>query len=158
GVNTVHLLAACSGGIVASITAAHLAATGQEDRLASLSLLVTLLDQTQAGTTSALVDETTAAVAVAASRRKGYLDGRKLAEVFAWLRPTDLIWNYWVNNSLQGTKPPAFDILYWNADTTRMTAQLHHDFVTIAMANALTRPGGVTVLGTEIDLGHITRD
>ena len=61
--------------------------------------------------------------------RKGYLDGRALAEVFAWLRPNDLIWNYWVNNYLLGKKPPAFDILYWNADTTRMPADLHRDFV-----------------------------
>ena len=46
--------------------------------------------------------------------------GAPLAEIFAWLRPDDLIWNYWVNNYLQGKKPPPFDILYWNADTTRM--------------------------------------
>ena len=59
--------------------------------------------------------------ATAASRRRGYLDGAQLAEVFAWLRPNDLIWNYWVNNYLQGKPPPAFDILFWNADTTRMT-------------------------------------
>ena len=67
--------------------------------------------------------------AIAASRARGYLDGRALAEVFAWLRPSDLIWNYWVNNYLHGRKPPAFDILFWNADTTRMTATLHRDFV-----------------------------
>ena len=65
-------------------------------------------------------------------RAQGYLDGRSLAEVFAWLRPGDLIWNYWVNNYLQGSKPPAFDILFWNADTTRMTAALHRDFVDLA--------------------------
>ena len=65
------------------------------------------------------------------SRRRGYLDGRALAEVFAWLRPGDLIWNYWVNNYLLGKQPPAFDILFWNADTTRMTARLHADFIDI---------------------------
>ena len=54
--------------------------------------------------------------------RSGYLDGASLAEVFAWLRPNDLVWNYWVNNYLLGKHPPAFDILYWNADTTRMPA------------------------------------
>ena len=59
--------------------------------------------------------------------------------MFAWLRPGDLIWNYWVNNYLLGKRPPAFDILFWNSDTTRMTAGLHADFVDLAMDNALTR-------------------
>ncbi len=157
-VESAHLLAACSGGILASIVLAHLAATGAGHGVASLGLLVTMLDQTRAGTTAALVDETTAAAAVAASRRKGYLDGRNLAEVFAWLRPNDLIWNYWVNNYLQGKPPPAFDILYWNADTTRMTAQLHRDFVAVGMSNGLTTPGGVSLLGTDIDLSEVAVD
>jgi len=158
GVESVHVLAACSGGILASLTAAHLAATGRQDKLASLGLLVTMMDQSRAGTTGALIDETVAAAAVAQSQRRGYLDGRQLAEVFAWLRPGDLIWNYWVNNYLQGRKPPKFDILFWNADTTRMTAGLHRDFIDVAMRNSLTRPGGATVLGTEIDLGQVLVD
>jgi polyhydroxyalkanoate synthase len=158
GVDSTHLLAACSGGILASMAAAHLAVTGQEHRLASVDLLVTLLDQTRAGLTSAMVDERVAARAVAASRRRGYLDGRRLAEVFAWLRPGDLVWNYWVNNYIQGRTPPRFDILYWNADTTRMTAQLHADFIDVAMHNRLTEAGGVTVLGTEIDLDRVPVD
>ena len=158
GVDCTHLLAACSGGILASLTAAHLAAIGQEHRLASLDLLVTVLDQTRAGLTSAMVDERIAARAVATSRRRGYLDGRRLAELFAWLRPGDLIWNYWVNNYIQGRTPPKFDILYWNADTTRMTAQLHADFIDLAMHNRLAAPGGVTVLGAEIDLKRVPVD
>ena len=63
------------------------------------------------------------------SQRAGYLDGKDLAKVFAWLRPNDLVWNYWVNNYLLGQNPPAFDILYWNADTTRLPAGLHADFL-----------------------------
>jgi polyhydroxyalkanoate synthase len=157
-VSAVHLLAACSGGILTAMVLAHLAATGAEHGVASLGLLVTMLDQTRAGTASALVDESTAAAAVAASRRKGYLDGRNLAEVFAWLRPNDLIWNYWVNNYLQGKPPPAFDILYWNADTTRMAARLHHDFVAVAMSNGLTTPGAVSMLGTDLDLSKVAVD
>jgi poly[(R)-3-hydroxyalkanoate] polymerase subunit PhaC len=157
-VASTHVLAACSGGILASMTAAHLAATGRQERLASLSLLVTVLDQTRAGLTGALVDENVAALAVAKSRRTGYLDGKQLAEVFAWLRPADLIWNYWVNNYLQGKKPPKFDILYWNADTTRMPATLHRDFVDVALHNSLVRPGGVALLGTELDLERVTVD
>ncbi len=148
----------CSGGILASITAAYLAGIGRQDRLAALCLAVTVIDNHDAGTVSALSDPRLAKLAKAKSARKGYLDGRALAEVFAWLRPGDLIWNYWVNNYLLGKRPPAFDILFWNADTTRMTAGLHADFVDLAVDNALTKPGAVTVLGVPIDLGKITVD
>ena len=92
-------------------------------------------------------------VALAASAKKGYLDGRDLASVFLWLRPNELIWPYAVSNWLLGKEPPAFDILYWNADTTRMPAGLHRDFVEIATENSMRRPGGVTVLGSPVDLG-----
>jgi polyhydroxyalkanoate synthase subunit PhaC len=158
GMGAAHVVATCSGGLLACLTAAYRAASGGLDRLASLSLLVTMIDQTQAGVLGAMVDENVAAVAVANSRRKGYLDGRQLAEVFAWLRPGDLIWHYWVNNYLQGRPPPKFDILFWNADTTRMAAALHRDFVEAALGNKLAHPGGVTVLDTEIDLKNITVD
>ncbi|KRA38715.1 MULTISPECIES: PHA/PHB synthase family protein [unclassified Nocardioides] len=148
----------CSGGILASIVAAYLAGIGRQDRLAAIVLAVTVIDNAAAGAVSALTDPRMAALAKARSAKKGYLDGRALAEIFAWLRPNDLIWNYWVNNYLLGKKPPAFDILFWNADTTRMTAGLHADFVDMAMENQLTRPGALTVLGVPIDLGSVTVD
>jgi polyhydroxyalkanoate synthase len=154
GTDAVHLLAACSGGILASVAGA----ADVRPRLASLGLLVTMLDQSRTDSVGALVDESMADAAIAASARKGYLDGRKLAEVFAWLRPGDLIWNYWVNNYLLGRDPAKFDILFWNADTTRMTAGLHRDFVRAAVANSLAAPGGLTVLGTEVDLARVTVD
>jgi len=152
------LAGACSGGIIAAMVAAHLAHTGQQDRIAALTLMVTVLDQAHAGLASAVVDQRTARLAAAASRARGYLDGRSLAEVFAWLRPNDLIWNYWVNNYLLGKKPPPFDILFWNADTTRMTAGLHRDFLQLGVANALAEPGGATMLGSPVDLGAVDRD
>lgn len=148
----------CSGGILASVTAAHLAAAGQGDRISALCLAVTVIDGTRAGTSAALAGRGTADLAKAMSRRQGYLDGRTLAEVFAWLRPSDLVWNYWVNNYLLGKRPPAFDILFWNSDTTRMSAGLHADFVDISLENLLATPGGVTVLGTPIDLSAIEVD
>ena len=152
------ICALCSGGIVSSMVAAHLSEIGQLDRLASLCLGVTVLDQERAGTAGAMIDETTAAAAVAASSARGYLDGRALAEVFAWLRPDDLIWNYWVNNYLQGRTPPPFDILYWNADTTRLPAALHRDFIRLALGNALTKPGAATMLGSPVDLEKVDTD
>jgi polyhydroxyalkanoate synthase subunit PhaC len=152
------LAGACSGGIIAAMVAAHLAHTGQQDRIAAAALMVTVLDQAHAGVASAVIDERTARVAAAASSARGYLDGRSLAEVFAWLRPNDLIWNYWVNNYLLGRKPSPFDILFWNADTTRMTAGLHRDFLELGAANALVKPGGATMLGSPVDLGLVDRD
>ncbi len=153
-----HVLGLCAGGIVTSCAVSHLVATGRGDRIAGLTLGVTLLDQERAGTIGSMVDENTAQFAVAQSQRKGYLDGKALAGVFAWLRPNDLIWNYWVNNYLLGKRPPAFDVLVWNADTTRMPAGLHRDFIRMTLDNALTQPGSFEVLGTPVDLSKIDID
>jgi polyhydroxyalkanoate synthase subunit PhaC len=158
GTDRTVLAGICSGGILASITAAYLSAIGQPDRLAGFALAMTALDSERAGTASAFSSRRVAAAAKAISARRGYLDGRALAELFAWLRPGDLVWNYWVNNYLLGKKPPAFDILYWNADTTRMPAGLHADFVDMALDNLLTKPGAITVLGVPIELSRVTTD
>jgi polyhydroxyalkanoate synthase len=158
GAERTALTGICSGGILAAMTAAYLAATGRQERLAALGLAVTVIDTARAGLASAVTNRRLAALAKAQSMRRGYLDGRSLAEVFAWLRPGDLIWNYWVNNYLLGKKPPAFDILFWNSDTTRMSAGLHADFVDLAMDNRLADAGGVTVMGVPIDLSRIDTD
>jgi polyhydroxyalkanoate synthase len=156
--DAVHVLGLCAGGIVATCTLAHLAAIGELDRIAGLTLGVTVLDNERSGMTGAFVDPATARMAVAESARRGYLDGRALAGVFAWLRPNDLVWNYWVNNYLLGKDPPAFDVLYWNADSTNMPHGLHRDFMELSLANDLVRPGERVVLGTPIDLSQITVD
>jgi polyhydroxyalkanoate synthase len=153
-----HTLGLCAGGITLACAVAHLAATGRQDRIAGLTLGVCVIDNAEAGTAAALVDRNVAELALAESYRRGYLDGRALAGVFAWLRPNDLVWNYWINNYLLGKDPPAFDILYWNADTTNMPAALHRDFLEIALDNALVRPGERTVLGTPVDLSAIEAD
>jgi polyhydroxyalkanoate synthase len=158
GTAKVSVCALCSGGIVSSMVAAHLKEIGRLDEVASFCLGVTVLDQAKAGTAGAMIDEATATAAMAVSRAQGYLDGRALAEVFAWLRPDDLIWNYWVNNYLQGKTPPPFDILYWNADTTRLPAALHADFIRLALANALTVPDAATMLGSPVDLSKVDSD
>jgi polyhydroxyalkanoate synthase subunit PhaC len=158
GTDRTMLAGICSGGILASTAAAYLAGTGRPDRLAALALAVTVIDTDRAGVAAALASRRMASAAKAVSRRRGYLDGRALAEVFAWLRPGDLVWNYWVNNYLLAKKPPAFDILFWNADTTRMPAGLHADFVDLAMDNQLATGGALTVLGVPIDLSRIDAD
>jgi polyhydroxyalkanoate synthase len=128
------------------------------EKVAGFALAVCVLDQARAGVAGAFLDDTTASAATALSGRRGYLDGRALAEVFAWLRPDDLIWTYWVNNYLQGRDPAPFDILFWNADTTRMTAALHRDLLDLALRNALMRPGEASMLGEPVDLSEITTD
>jgi polyhydroxyalkanoate synthase len=172
GAPKASVCALCSGGIASAMVAAHLSVTGRLGELASLALGVAVLDQDppggsggvvppgqqSPGTAGAIIDETTAAAATAVSAARGYLDGRALAEVFAWLRPDDLIWSYWVNNYLQGRPPPAFDILSWNADTTRLPAALHRDFIKLAQANALTAPDRARLLGSPIDLAKVDVD
>ena len=158
GTERTALMGCCSGGILSAMVAAHLAHTGRQDRIAAFSLMVTMLDMVRAGMAGAVASERNARLAAAASRARGYLDGRSLAEVFAWLRPNDLVWNYWVNNYLLGRSPSPFDILFWNADTTRMTAALHRDFLQTGVTNGLVRPGGVTMLGSPVDLSAVDRD
>jgi polyhydroxyalkanoate synthase len=155
---SVHVGAACSGGIISAGVLGHLAADARLPEVASLTLLVCALDHERAGDTSALASRQVAAAAVAESARKGYLDGRALGGVFAWLRPNDLIWRYVVNNYLLGKSPPAFDILYWNQDTVRLSAGLHRDFIGLALDNSLARHGGLTVLGTPVELSAVDVD
>jgi polyhydroxyalkanoate synthase len=153
-----HVMAACSGGMVAVGALAHRAATEGLDDVASLTLLVCPIDNDRGGTAAAFTTREVAAVAAAHSARRGYLAGSDLQNVFAWLRPNDLVWNYVVNNYMLGREPPAFDILYWSQDTVRLAAGLHRDFLTIALENALTFPGGFRVLGSDVDLADIEID
>ena len=117
-----------------------------------------MLDETRAGFAAAAMSDRAAQAAIRVSGRKGYLDGRDMAEMFAWLRPTDLVWRYWVNNYVQGRKPAPFDVLFWNADTTRMAAALHRDMVLMGLRNALVTPGAVSMLGSPVDLAKVTAD
>ena len=158
GQQAVNVNAACSGGIISACAVGHLAAAGEQDKIGALTLMVCALDQARMGTAGAFASRELAAVAVAESARKGYIDGRALEGVFAWLRPNDMVWNYFVNNYLLGKDPPAFDILYWNQDTVRLAAGLHRDFILMGLDNGLTRAGEIEVLGTPIDLGAITLD
>ena len=153
-----NLLGACSGGITTVAFVGQLAARG-EHKVHSLTLLVSMFDTDNDQTTLGLfATEEAIETARRRSHVRGILDGKEMARVFSWLRPNDLIWNYWVNNYLLGNEPPAFDVLYWNNDTTRLPAALHSEFLTIYQHNLLAQAGALTVRGTPIDISQITSD
>ncbi|WP_029532522.1 class II poly(R)-hydroxyalkanoic acid synthase [Pseudomonas asplenii] len=154
----VNLVGACAGGLTIAALQGHLQAKRQLRRVASATYLVSLLDSRLESPATLFVDEQTLEAAKRRSYQQGVLDGRDMAKVFAWMRPNDLIWNYWVNNYLMGKEPPAFDILYWNNDHTRLPAALHGDLLDFFKHNPLRHPGGLEVCGTPIDLQKVTVD
>jgi polyhydroxyalkanoate synthase len=147
----------CAGGITLACLLGRLAAT-DESLVNSATFMVAGLDISTESTVGLLTSTASIEAARARSQRKGVLDGRDLGRMFAWLRPNDLVWNYWVNNYLLGQNPPAFDILYWNADTTNLTAGLHSDFLDLLGTKGLAAPGSIEVLGTPVDLGKVRCD
>ena len=121
-------------------------------------MFVTLLDCDSEGRMFLFATPQMLELAKQVSRPTGIIDGWQLGSTFAWLRPNDLVWNYWVNNYLLGQDPPAFDILAWNADTTRLSTAFHRQMLDMVGENQMVHPGAMTVLGTPIDLSRITSD
>nr|WP_288356346.1 class II poly(R)-hydroxyalkanoic acid synthase [uncultured Pseudomonas sp.] len=157
GSSDVNVLGACSGGATTASLLGHYAAIG-EQKVHAQTLLVSVLDTQLDSQYALFADEQTLEAAKRRSYQAGVLEGSDMAKVFAWMRPNDLIWNYWVNNYLLGNEPPVFDILYWNNDTTRLPAALHGEFIEMFQANPLTRAGALEVCGTPIDLKQVSCD
>ncbi|MCP3750163.1 class II poly(R)-hydroxyalkanoic acid synthase [Pseudomonas sp. SBB6] len=158
GSREVNLMGACAGGLTMAALQGHLQAKRQLRRVNSATYLVSLLDSQIDSPASLFADEQTLEAAKRRSYQQGVLDGREIARVFAWMRPNDLIWNYWVNNYLLGKAPPAFDILYWNNDNTRLPAALHGDLLDFFKHNPLAHAAGLEVCGTPIDLQKVNVD
>src|SRR6266567_3834195 len=153
----VNISGSCLGGMPLATLLGHLAARGERS-VNAVTFLGTVLDTNVESTMGLFATRETIAAAREASRVRGVLEGQEMARVFAWLRPNDLIWNYWVNNYLVGKDPAAFDVLYWNNDTTRLPAKLHGELLNLYETNAFTRPGALEVLGTPVDLSNVTND
>ena len=145
----------CAGGILMSTVLNHLAAT-DAGRVRAASFAVTLLDFDSRAALGAFSAPRLLELARKRSSRAGVITGRQLGNVFSWMRPDDLVFNYWVSNYLMGDPPPAFDILAWNADSTNLPARLHAEFLDIFKHNTLCQPGAVQVLGAGVDLSRIT--
>jgi polyhydroxyalkanoate synthase subunit PhaC len=157
GSDTVDILGVCLGGALAAMTAAQLAASG-EDRIGTLTLINTLLDYTEPGLLGCFLDEGTIVKLERRMTRKGYLDGADMGGTFNALRANDLIFSYVASNWLMGKQPPAFDLLAWNADATRLPAAMHSWYLrSCYMENQLAN-GTMVLGGQRLDLGSVKWD
>lgn len=153
----VNMVGACAGGITLATALAYLAGKNDLDKVGSLTLMVNVLQPSAADSVLGLFTSDDAIESARKrSARAGVLDGNDTARIFNWMRPNDLIWNYVVSNYLLGETPPAFDILYWNNDTTRLPARLHSDFLDIFKDNLLTRQGELVINDVPIDLKKVS--
>ena len=154
-VDTINALGFCVGGTLVGAASAVLAARG-ERFIESMTLLTTFLDFSRPGTLGVFIDENFVAFRERAIGDGGIMPGRELATTFNFLRPNDLVWNYVVSKYLKGEDPPAFDLLYWNADSTNLPGPmfcwyLRHTY----LQNELRIPGRLSCCGVPIDLGAI---
>ena len=150
-----NVLGFCVGGTLAATALAVLAARGERS-VASLTLLATLLDFEDAGEIGHFVDTQSVAAREAALGAGGILPGRELGLVFSALRDNDLIWSYVVGNYLKGDAPAAFDILYWNADSTNLPGPMYCWYLrNMYLENRLRESGALTVCGESVDLGRL---
>ena len=155
GQDKVHVFGFCVGGTIAATALAVLAARGRQPA-ASLSLLTTLLDFSDAGVLEVFIDETQVALREQKLAGGGLMPGRDLATTFSSLRPNDLVWNYVQQNYLKGRDPAAFDLLYWNADSTNLPGPMFCWYLrNTYLENKLREPGALTVCGEPVDLGAI---
>ncbi len=156
GEGEINILGFCIGGILVSTLLAHLAAKGGSGRIKSATFLTSLFDFRDVGEARVFIDDDQVAQIERHTEEKGYLESRHMADMFSMMRENDLIWSFVVNNYLMGREPMAFDLLYWNADSTRMpAAMLVYYLKNFYQQNRLREPGGLTLAGTPIDVTSI---
>lgn len=150
-----HALGFCVGGTILGCAAAVLAAQGQE-KLASLTLLATMLDFADTGDLGVILDEPYVVAREATIGRAGLMPGKELGFVFSMLRSNDLIWSYVVNNYLMGATPDAFDLLYWNSDAANLPGPMYCWYIrNTYLENNLKKPARTTQCGVGVDLSRV---
>ena len=155
GADRVNTLGFCVGGTLLASALSVMAARG-DDKVASLTLLTTMLDFSDTGEIGLLVDEQSAAAREATIGQSGLLKGSELAQVFAALRANDLIWPYVVSGYLKGKAPPAFDLLFWNGDDTNLPGPMYCWYLrNTYLENKLREPGATVQCGVPVDLGAV---
>lgn len=156
GVPSVHTIGYCVAGTALTMALAWLAARHEADKVASATFFTTQVDFARAGDLTLLIDDQQLKLVESLAGDKGYLDGRYMAATFNLLRGRDLIWNYVVNNYLLGADYPAFDLLYWNGDTTNLPARWHADYLRdLYRDNKLVEADALRIAGVPIDLNRI---
>ena len=146
----------CIGGTVLASTVAYYAAKRMKKRIKSASFFTTLLDFSQPGEVGAYINDTIISAIETQNNAKGYMDGRSLSVTFSLLRENSLYWNYYVDNYLKGNSPVDFDLLYWNSDSTNVSAASHNFLLReLYLENKLVKDKGVKVGGVWIDLNKI---
>ena len=159
GSETVNPMGYCIGGTLLSMTLAYLAAKGEDKVFGPSTFMVALQDFEKVGEMGVFIDEPQVDFMEQQMLERGYLDKSQLYNMFNLLRSNDLIWANVVNNYLLGQKPPAFDLLYWNSDGTRMARDAHSFYLrNTYLENNLVEPGKVTLKDVPIDLGKIEGD
>ncbi len=155
GEDEVNMIGYCIGGTLTAATLAHMAAKGDK-RVASVTFFTTMTDFSEPGELGVFIDDEQLQLLEEHMADKGYLEGSYMSQVFNMMRDNDLIWSFVVNNYLLGREPMAFDLLYWNADNTRMPAMMHGLYLReMYLENKLVEPGAITLAGTPIDLTAI---
>jgi len=155
GEREVNVIGYCLGGTLLAVTLGYLTAQN-DDRIRTATYLVTLVDFTDVGDMAVFIDEEQLAVLEKRMRRRGYLEAHDMAIAFNMLRANDLIWSFVISNYLLGKQPIPFDLLYWNADSTRMPAAMHSFYLrNMYHENRLAIPGGISLAGVPIDLRRI---
>ena len=155
GERAANVIGYCLGGTLLAATLAYMAVK-RDVRVKSATYFVTMVDFTEAGELSVFIDEEQLKALEQRMSKKGYLDAREMHTTFNMLRANDLIWSFVVNNYLLGKSPLPFDLLYWNADSTRMPAAMHSFYLRrMYQQNLLVKPGGITLAGVPIDLRKV---
>jgi len=155
GEKKVSAIGYCVGGTLLGVTLAYMAAV-RDKRIESATFFTTQVDFAQAGELSVFVDEEQIRAIEEQMARTGYLDGARMAGAFNMLRPNDLIWSYAVNNSPKGKAPTPFDLLYWNADSTRMPAANHSFYLRNCYLDNKLSKGEMRIGGKTLDLKQVT--
>jgi polyhydroxyalkanoate synthase subunit PhaC len=154
-VDKIDTMGYCLGGTLLVCLASYFSATNRHD-IASLTLLTTLTDFSDAGDLTALASEEYVRKIEVLMSEKGYLSGKIMARTFNMLRPSELVWSYVVNNYYMGKDPVPFDFLYWNSDNTNMPEAMHSNLLRFFyQQNRLTKPGKYKVDGEGVDLSKI---
>lgn len=156
GEKTHNIIGYCLGGTLLATTLAWMEKHNKANKVASATFLTTLVDFELAGDLKLFIDEDQVNALDKSMEKRGFLEADHLRRTFSLIRARDMIWSFVVNNYLMGREPFPFDLLYWNDDATNMPAAMHRFYIRkLYLENCLSKPGGVTMNGTPIDIGKI---